>query len=157
MKAEGNRRSLRAPLLFAVVSGLALSASGCFIESGPNCVQHETSDPTCIPDLTISWRIVDDVTKVVLTCAEAGADTVTALIDGGGFCNEVVPFDADCLPTQTEGSFIVELPDRGTYGVSLELHSGGPLGPALSVTPVLKQSVTCAGTSATPRADLGVN
>jgi len=92
MKGEGNRRSLRGPLLFAVVSGLALSASGCFIESGPNCVQHETSDPTCIPDLTISWRIVDDVTKVVLTCAEAGADTVTALIDGGGFCNEVVPF-----------------------------------------------------------------
>ena len=77
--------------------------------------------------------------------------------DGGGFCSQLVAFDADCQPTQTEGSFIVELPDRGTYNVSLELHSGGPNGTLLSETQVLVQSVSCSGTSATPRADLGVN
>ncbi len=160
MKAEGNRRSLRAPVLFAVLSaGLALSASGCFIESsGPSCKPHETTDPTCIPDLTISWRLISMLDGSILTCDEAGfADTVTAWIDGGGFCSQLVAFDADCQPTQTEGSFIAQLPDRGTYNVSLELHTGGPTGTLLSETPVLVQSVSCAGTSATPRADLFVN
>jgi len=159
MKAEGNRRSLRAPLLFAVVSGLALSASGCFVESsGPSCVPHETTDPTCIPDLTISWRLVSMLDNSILTCAEAGnADTVTAWIDGGGYCSQLVAFDSDCLATQTEGSFIAPLPDRGTYNVSLELHTGGPNGTLLSETQVLVQSVSCTGTSATPRADLFVN
>ena len=34
MKASrGNRRSSRAPMLFAAVAGLALSASGCIIDS----------------------------------------------------------------------------------------------------------------------------
>ncbi len=163
MRAEGNRRSLRTPVLFAVLSaGLALSASGCFIESsGPSCKPHETTDPTCIPDLTISWRLVSNLPATfgnVLTCDQAGfADTVTAWIDGGGYCSQLVAFDSDCQPTQTEGSFIAPLPDRGTYNVSLELHTGGPNGTLLSETQVLVQSVSCSGTSATPRADLAVN
>ena len=82
---------------------------------------------------------------------------MTAWIDGGGYCSQLVAFDSDCLATQTEGSFIAPLPDRGTYNVSLELHTGGPNGTLLSETQVLVQSVSCTGTSATPRADLFVN
>ncbi|HXU00322.1 MAG TPA: hypothetical protein VN903_04990 [Polyangia bacterium] len=146
-------------MLFAVLAGgFALSASGCFVESsGPSCVPHETSDPNCIPDLTISWQIVRNGTNIALTCAEAGnANTVTAWIDGGGYCGNLVAFDSDCLANQTQGSFIAQLPAPGTYNVSLDLLTGGPGGTVLSTTNVLVQPVGCAG-AATPVAPLGVN
>lgn len=148
MKAsEGNRRSLGASVLFAAVAGLAVSSSGCFIDS---------SDNTCTPDMTISWRIVSDLDGLVISCAEAGnADTLTAWIDSPRFA--LAAFDADCPASATQGSFIAQLPFTDTYNVTLELRTGGPNGTLLSDTPILVQPVDCSGLSSTPRADLHVN
>src|ERR1043165_8135085 len=123
MKASGgNRSSLRAPMLLAAAAGLALSvsASGCIIDGSSsssrdtdgdgfrdsvdlcpsqpedfNGVQDGDGCPDgCLPDLTISWRIVSNLDQQVLSCAEAGnADTVTAWIDGGGLTT-LTAFDA---------------------------------------------------------------
>lgn len=147
MKSNGGtRRALRAPMLLAAAAGLALSASGCIIDS---------SNDGCSPDLTISWRLVSAVDGAILSCYEAGnADTVTAWIDGGGLGATPAPFDSPCPASSTQGSFTAFLPATGTYNVSLELTAGTLL---LSETPVLVQPVDCSGLSSTPRADMSVN
>lgn len=181
MKASrGNRSSLRAPMLLVAAAGLALSASGCIIDGSSsssrdtdgdgirdsidlcpsqpedfNGVQDGDGCPDgCLPDLTISWRLVSNIDQLVISCQEAGnADTVTAWIDGGGL-PALTAFDAPCPASATSGQFIAELPASGTYNVSLELTRGTTL---LSETPVLVQPVDCSGLSATPRADMFVN
>jgi hypothetical protein len=149
MKAAQGNRWLRAPLLlFFAASGLALSASGCIID-------NSSTPDICLPDLTISWRIVSNVDGATLTCAQAGnADTVTAQIDGGAFGSALTSFPAACPANATSGSFIAQLPASGTYNVSLELTSGAAL---LSETNVLVQPVDCSGNTATPVAPLYVN
>jgi len=147
MKAScGNRWSSRTPMLLAAVAGLAL-ISGCIIDG--------SSNNDCSPDVTVSWRIVSNLDGLTITCAEAGnADTVTAWFDGAAYGTTLTPFDVPCPANQSSGAFVVPLPATGTYGVSLELTSGGTL---LSETPILYQPVNCSGASATPRADLFVN
>jgi hypothetical protein len=182
MKAiRGNRWSVRVPVLFAAVSGLA--ASGCIIDGSThpidtdgdgiadaydacpflaedyNGIQDNDGCPdagnTCVPDLTISWRIFRNNTTQQLTCGQAGnADTVTAQIDGGAYGTVVHSFPADCPVNATSGSFKVALPASGTYGVSLELTAGATL---LSETNVLSQPVDCSGLSDTGEAPLDVN
>ena len=149
MKAsEGKRRSLGASVLFAAVAGLAVSTSGCFIDG--------SSNNSCTPDMTISWRIISDLDGLVITCAESNnADTLTAWIDSPRFA--LTAFDADCPASQSQGSFVAQLPLTDTYNVTLELRTGGPNGTLLSETPVLVQPVDCSGLSSTPRADLHVN
>ena len=150
MKASrGNRRSLRAPMLFAAVAALALSGSGCIIDSS------NPPPSTCIPDLTVFWQIRSNLSAggPLLTCAQAGnADTVTAWIDGSGLA--LTAFDAPCPANASSGSFVAELDFTGTFNVTLELSS---LGTVLSETPILVQPVNCSGNSATPVADLFVN
>jgi hypothetical protein len=168
-------------MLLAAAAGLALSASGCIIDGSSssrdtdgdgirdsidlcpaqpedfNGVQDGDGCPdgvVCLPDLTVSWRIVSNLDGQVITCAEAGnADTVTAWIDGGGL-TALTAFDTPCPANASTGQFIAELPSSGTYNVSLELTHGATL---LSETPVLVQPVDCSGLSATPRADMLVN
>ena len=150
MKAiRGTRRSLRAPVLFAAVAGLALSASGCIIDSSDN------NNTVCSPDLTIPWSLRSNIDSAILTCLEAGnADTITAWIDGGGLGSVLTRFDTACPAASTSGSFIALLPTSGTYNVSVELWSGATL---LSETPVLVQNVDCSGLSRTPNAEFLVN
>jgi hypothetical protein len=149
MKANGGtRRSVRAPMLLAAAAGLALSASGCIIDSSSN-------NNGCLPDLTVSWRIVSAIDGAILSCYEAGnADTVTAVIDGGGLGTNLTEFTGPCPASSTQGSFVAQLPTTGSYNVSLELTAGATL---LSETTVLIQPVDCSGLSATPRADMLVN
>ena len=147
MKANGEtRRSLRAPMLLAAAAGIALSASGCIIDS---------SNDGCSPDLTIYWMITSNLDGAALTCAEAGnADTVTAKIDGGGLGTTVTPYSSVCPANQDSGSFVALLPSTGVYGISVELTAGSTL---LSATQILTKSVDCSGLSATPPAELFVN
>jgi hypothetical protein len=109
----------------------------------------------CAPDLTISWLLTSNLDGAALTCAEAGnADTVTAVIDGGGLGTTPTEFPSPCPANSDSGSFVALLPTSGTYNVSVELTRGGTL---LSETPVLVQAVDCSGLSATPPAELFVN
>jgi hypothetical protein len=138
-------------MLLAAAAGLALSASGCIIDSS------SSPPPTCLPDLTVFWQIRSNLTggNPLLTCAQAGnADTVTAWIDNPSFAESA--FDVPCPANQTGGSFLVELPRTGNYNISLELTSGAGT-VLLSETPILVQPVDCSGLSATPVADLYVN
>jgi hypothetical protein len=146
MKAsKENRRSLGASVLFAAVAGLAVSASGCIIDG--------SSNNGCSPDLTVSWRIVSDLDGQVITCAEANnADSVTAWIRSPSFPEQA--FDAPCPANQSQGSFLVQLPNTDSYIVSLDLNAGPTV---ISSTTELVQGVDCSGISATPRADLHVN
>jgi hypothetical protein len=138
---------LRALVLFAAVAGLALSASGCIIESSDNGV--------CTPDLTIPWSIRSNLDGAILTCAEAGgADTVTARIDGGGLAT-LTDFFSVCPATATQGSILALLPTSGLYNISVELSAGATV---LSATPVLRNmSVDCSGNSRTEMAEFLVN
>jgi hypothetical protein len=145
---RGIRQSLRAPLLFAAAAGLALSASGCIIDS---------SSGGCSPDLTIPWRIVSNLDGSVLTCAQANADTVTAWIDGGGLGSALTPFSQVCAAGSSQGQIVALLPTSGTYDVSVELTLGGANGTLLSETGVVPFPVDCSGLSSTPRVDLLVN
>jgi hypothetical protein len=171
--------SLRAPMLLVAVAGLALSASGCIISSSSsprdsdldgiadsrdlcpldaedfNGVQDADGCPeTCVPDLTVSWRIRSNIDQTVITCSEAGgADTITAWISGGGL-PALTAFDTACPAASSSGTFRVELPSSGTYDISLELVAGTTL---LSETNTLRQIVDCSGLSATQQADLLVN
>src|SRR3954454_7103671 len=151
MKAtRGNRWSVRAPMLLAAVFGLAMSASGCIIDGSNGPV-----DDVCLPDLTIRWRIVSMIDNQILTCDEAGyADTVTAEIDGGSYGSMIHSFSAPCPANATSGSFKVELPASGSYGVSLDLTAAGV---SRSATNVLVQGVDCSGLAVTPEAPLFVN
>ncbi len=149
MKANGGtRKSLRAPVLLAAAAGIALSASGCIIDS--------SSNDGCRPDLTISWRIIGDLSTppTPITCAEAGnADTVIAVIDGGGLGDVPTEYTSPCPTNSTSGSFVALLPTTGVYNISVELWSAT----ILSETPLLTKTVDCSGLSATPPAELLVN
>jgi len=147
MKANGGtRKSLRAPVLLAAAAGIALSASGCIIDS---------SNDGCQPDLTISWLLTSNVDGFAITCAEAGnADTVTAWIDGGGLGTNLTAYRSACPANSDSGSFVALLPTTGTYDITLELTAGSTL---LSETPILTKVVDCSGLSQTPPAELLVN
>ena len=186
MKAtRGNRWSLRAPVLLAAVSGLALSASGCIIDgsAGPvdsdgdgiadiydscpgqpedyNGFQDSDGCPdggnVCLPDLTIYWRIIRNSDQTtLLTCGQAGgADTVTAQIDGGSYGSVLHSFPAPCPTNATNGSFKVV--DLPASGTyNVSLElTAGAT--LLSETNVLVQPVDCSGLTATQTADLLVN
>ena len=148
MKANGGtRKSLRAPVLLAAAAGIALSASGCIIDS--------SSNNGCSPDLTISWLITSNLDGAALTCYEAGnATSVVATIDGGGLGTNLTDFASPCPANADSGSFVALLPTTGTYDIAVELRSGATV---LSTTPVLTKVVDCSGLSATPPAELFVN
>ena len=159
MKATRGIRSLGAPVLLAAVAGLALSSSGCIIDasSGSSCGPTPNG---CYPDLTVFWDIKSNIQagNPLITCQQAGgADTISALVDGGCFGSTIIPFDNVCPAAASGGSFVVPLPNQGTYGVSLELRSGGVNGTLLSSTPVAQFGVDCSGASVTPTADMFVN
>jgi hypothetical protein len=147
-------------VLLAAVAGLALSSAGCIIDgssSGPSCAPTPVG---CIPNLTVFWDIKSNLQtgNPPLTCQQAGgADTISALVDGGCFGSTIVPFDNVCASAASNGSFVVALPNSGTYGVSLELRSGGVNGTLLSSTDVAQFGVDCTGQSVTPMADMFVN
>jgi len=148
MKANGGtRRSLRAPMLLAAAAGIALSASGCIIDS--------SSNNGCSPDLTVSWFLTSNIDGFPITCAEAGgADTVTAWIDGGGLGANLTAYPSPCPGSSDSGSFIALLPTTGTYDITVELTAAGTL---LSETPILTRVVDCSGLTSTPPAELLVN
>jgi hypothetical protein len=97
-----------APLAIAV--GLAVSASGCVIDS--------SNSGTCFPDLFVPWQIVEDVPgDPPLTCAQAGATSVEIDVNGQAFLDS-------CPANATGGQFSIPLADAGNYTLDGFLLSG---------------------------------
>ena len=139
MKAtQGNRRSLRVPMFFAAVAGIALSASGCLIES--------SSPPPCSPDLFVNWRIIESGSNAVLTCDEVPATTVRVNVSGQ-------TTDFACPAGVSGGQIPYYLDVTGTYTVMVTLLDGGTV---LSQTPNNAIDVDCSGLTSTPLIDLVV-
>src|SRR5262245_24646380 len=89
-----------APLALAI--GLAVSASGCIIES--------SSGGSCLPDLLVPWSVVQETAggDVLITCAQAGATSVEVDVNGN-------TFSQTCPPTATSGQLSIRLGGAGTY------------------------------------------
>ena len=126
--------------LLAVAAALAVSASGCIID-------NNSSPGSCYPDLYVDYEIVAQSDNTLVTCAQAGADTVVATVYG-------VDFPQACPASSSSGSILVQLDQTGSYPVSIALFSGST---NLSQTPTITVPVDCSGSSSTPVAQLGVN
>jgi len=143
MKAtRGTLKSLRGPVLLAAMAGLAVSASGCVIDSS-------TSPPACSPDLFINWRIVENVSNAILTCDQVPASTIEVNVSGS-------VTDFACPGGASQGQIpITNLSVTGTYTVMVTLLDSG--GNVLSSTGNNPIAVDCSGQTQTPLIDLVVN
>jgi len=128
---------LRASLLLFAVAGLALSASGCIIDS---------SSSSCSPDLYVNWRIVESGTNAVLTCDQVPADTIEVNVSG-------VVKDVACPTGVSQGSIPFFLPVTDTYYVQVTLLGGGNVLSQTGNNPIF---VDCSGNTDTPLIDLVV-
>jgi hypothetical protein len=126
-------------LLCAAAVGLALTASGCVVDTGPG--NGNGYGYGCQSDLFVDWQI-ENLKGGFVTCAAAGAATVVIDIDG-------TPYPQTCESIQTSGSQDIPLQaNYATYDVtvSLEDASGYPL-----ATPqVTSVNVTSCGSYRTP-------
>jgi len=105
MKAKnGNRWSLRAPLLLAAFLGLATSASGCIIDS----------DSPCLPSIFVPWALVQAGTDVPVTCGTAGAYFVESFVN-------TQAYEVNCLAGQTFGTMEIPAAAPGSYTIVVSL------------------------------------
>ena len=132
--------------LLTVVTGLAVSASGCFVDnsSGPASV--------CYPDLYVNWQVVDN-TDTPLTCASVGATSVTGQV--GGFTDT-----EPCPAAASSGPQLVFLLNQvGTYSVNVQLRDAN--GAILSETGVNMAApsiyVDCSGNTQSQPLLLSIN
>jgi hypothetical protein len=112
MKTNGIRAFVLGPALFVAAVGLALSASGCVIDPGPGY------DVSCQSDLFVQWQIQNE-SGAAVTCAGAGAATVTINIDGA-------PYPQKCTPDLSEGGQDIPLQqNNASYDVTVSLYDAG--------------------------------
>jgi hypothetical protein len=113
-------------LLFAGVAALAVTASGCYGDSGYNNNGYGGSG--CSPDLFVDWQIQNS-TGAPVTCTGAGAATVLVTIDSA-------PYPQKCVPSDSTGFIDPFLQGTGTYNVTVALFDdqGNSLAPAQSVS-----------------------
>lgn len=116
MKSTTRNARLRTPLFLTVTAAaaLALSGSGCIVETGPDNGDH--GGTTCYPNLVIDY-VLQDAAGAPVTCAAAGASRVQANVDG-------YLFATSCSPDASAGSLIVPLQGVGTYYVSINVFDG---------------------------------
>ena len=111
-------------LLFAGVAALAVTASGCYGDSGYN----NGYGGGCSPDLLVDWQIQNS-TGAPVTCVGAGAATVLVTIDS-------TPYPQPCVSTDSTGYIDPLLQGTGTYSVTVGLFDdkGNSLAAAQSVS-----------------------
>jgi hypothetical protein len=122
---SNRKRTLLAPLFFlAGPMAIALVASGCVVETGPDT--GDGAGGSCYPNLIIDYEIQNAVGGPV-TCDGAGAVTIQATVDG-------VMFPAACPADSSAGSVIVPLQGLGTYNATINVYDrhGNALAPAQS-------------------------
>lgn len=106
------RTSLRVVLL-AGAAALAVTTSGCIVDdSGYNSGYGSGS---CLPDLLVDWQIQNS-SGAFVTCAAAGAATVSATVNGS-------VFPQACLAAQSFGSIDVPLAGVGSYDITVSLFA----------------------------------
>jgi hypothetical protein len=124
-------------VLCTVAVGLALTASGCVVDTGPS----NGYGYGCQSDLLVDWQI-ENLKGGFVTCAAAGAATVVIDIDG-------TPYPQTCDSIQTTGSQDIPLQaNYATYDVTVTLEDAG--GYPLATPQVTSVSVTSCGTYRTP-------
>ena len=125
-------------LLLAAPLVAALAASGCVVDNG-----SDHGGDACLPDLLVEWQIQDS-SGAPLTCAQAGAASVEALVDGTTWW---IP----CPPHRSSGSIDVPLASKGTYNVAVNLldQNNQTLAPQQTLSPPLDVE-TCGAVETTP-------
>ena len=110
--------------VFAGAVGLAVTTSGCVIDSGPD----SGYGGGCEPDLLVDWQIQTS-TQAPVTCGGAGAATVVVTV--GTSSTQLT-----CAPDKSEDSFDVLLLGQGMYNVTVGLFDakGNSLAPAQSIS-----------------------
>ena len=112
-------------LLFAGLAALAVTASGCYGNSGD---YNNGYGGGCSPDLFVDWQIQNS-TGAPVTCAGAGAATVQVTIDN-------TPYPQTCVSTESTGHIDPLLTGTGTYNVTVALFDadGNSLAPPQSIS-----------------------
>lgn len=102
--------SVRFVLLAGAVA-VAVTTSGCIVDDSG----YNSGYGSCLPDLLVDWQIQNS-TGAPVTCAGAGAATVTATVNGS-------EFPQTCLATESFGSIDVPLAGVGSYDVIVSLFA----------------------------------
>jgi hypothetical protein len=137
MNTKSFRTLALGPLLFAAVAGIALTLSGCVIDTSPN----DGYGYGCQSDLFVDWQIQNPAGGAV-TCAAAGAATVVINIDG-------VNYPQTCAPNKSFGSQDIILQQNyASYNVTVNLEDAS--GNALAVPQTTAIDVTYCGSYLTP-------
>jgi hypothetical protein len=122
------------PVLFAAAVGLALTFSGCVVDTGPDYGSG------CQSDLWVDWQIQNPSGGFV-TCDAAGAATVVITIDG-------VPYPQVCAAGFSYGKQDIPLQSNyATYDVTVNLENSSGASLAQQSTSV---DVTYCNTYYTP-------
>jgi hypothetical protein len=135
MKTTNRVRPLAlGPVLLAAAVGLALTTSGCVVDTGPGY------GADCQSDLWVDWQIQNSSGGLV-TCDAAGAATVLTTIDGAPYpqmCQAGFAFGKQDIPLQT---------NYATYDVTVDLEDSAGTSLAQVSTTV---NITYCGTYYTP-------
>ncbi|HEY4185133.1 MAG TPA: hypothetical protein VGP07_08700 [Polyangia bacterium] len=122
------------PVLLAAAVGLALTSSGCVVDSGPDY------NSGCQSDLWVDWQIQNSSGGLV-TCDAAGAATVLITIDGAPYpqmCQAGFSFGKQDIPLQS---------NYASYDVTVNLEDAAGTSLAQVSTTV---NITYCGTYYTP-------
>jgi hypothetical protein len=113
------------------VAALALSLSGCVVETSPN---------SCSADLSVSW-VIDSTGGASLTCEQVPADTVQFILDGTVYSQNCNTYSAQInnipLGTHTAQLRLLDngtsVSDTGAMSISIascihyDLNGGAPV------------------------------
>ncbi len=128
-------RAFVLPVIFAAAAGLALTTSGCVVDTGPGYGVN------CQSDLYVPWQIENPAGGAV-TCGGAGAATVVITIDG-------VDYPQTCPTAMSYGSQDILLQSNyASYDVTVNLYDQA--GTALAVPQAVTVSVNGCGSYTTP-------
>ena len=136
MKTNCLRAFVLGPVLFALAVGLALTASGCVVDSGPGYGYGG-----CQPDVFVDWQIQNPAGGQV-TCDAAGAATVVIDIDGADY-------PQTCPDGYSYGSQDILLQQaNASYNITVNLED--KTGAALAVPQTTSLNVSSCQSYATP-------
>ncbi len=140
-KTNSIRAFVLGPVVFAAAVGLALTATGCVVDTGPGYGYGVN----CQSDLYVPWQIENPAGGPV-TCDGAGAATVVIDVDGA-------KYPQTCPPAMSYGSQDILLQaNYSTYDVTVNLYDQG--GNALAVPQTVSVNVQSCGSYTTPGAAL---
>src|SRR5437764_4745880 len=138
MNTKSFRTLALGPLLFAAVAGIALTVSGCVVDTNPN----DGYGYGCQSDLVVDWQI-QNVAGGSVTCDAINPAQVVIDIDGA-------KYPQICPAGYSYGSQDIVLQQNyASYNVTVNLEDMN--GNALAVPQTTSVNVAACGTYYTPR------